>query len=161
MLKNKLVLWSVLAAAAVAARADEPVPASPEPRGGQLGVGVNLGDPIGGSFRYLLTKNHAIDAGVGVSDETTLYAGYLWSAWGVTPQPPQGRLGLHLGLGGRIEDRRDTEFGLRTAAGVDYRLAKYPVELGLEVAPVFRMTPRSGTHVDWVLGVRYYFGTGG
>ena len=98
-----------------------------------------------------------MDAGLGVSTHLAVYGDYLWHGWQVLPQPTQGKLPVYIGLGAQIRAFRDAEFGIRAVAGAAYWLPNNPVEIFLEIVPVFRLTPDAGVGLDGGLGLRYYF----
>jgi len=123
-----------------------------------LGLGVILGSPTGISGKYWLDKIHAIDAALGFSGDFALHADYLWHGWKAFPQPKKGALGAYLGIGGRFEEKKkDNEFGIRFVAGGNYWFEKYPVEVFLELVPVFEVSPDTGLGFDGGIGIRYYF----
>jgi hypothetical protein len=152
MKAKAILLAAVLGAAAL--------PAAAESRG-DIGVGVIAGDPTGGTAKLWLDGVTAVDAGVGFSGDTALWATLLVHAWDLLPQPTEGRLAGYLGAGPRLEAGHDAEFGVRTIAGVAWRLNKHPLEFFMEAGPVFRMTPRGGVDVDGGLGLRVYLGKAG
>jgi hypothetical protein len=125
---------------------------------GDLGAGVVVGRPIGATAKYWLDGTKALDLGVGFSDDPVAYGDFLWHGWDLFPQPARGKLGGYVGLGPRIQAAPDTQFALRTIAGVDYWVDKQPIELFVEAGPVFRMTPTGDVDADVGLGVRFYFG---
>jgi hypothetical protein len=49
-----------------------------------------------------------------------------------------------------------TGFGIRGAFGLNYMIPRSPVELSLEVAPIFIISPSSGMGVDGGVAVRFY-----
>jgi hypothetical protein len=124
---------------------------------GDLGAGVILGNPTGATAKLWFDGTRAADLGLGWSSELTVYGDYLWHGWEVLPPPPEGKLPVYLGLGGQIRTFRDAEFGLRAVAGVAYWLPRDPVEIFVEIAPVFRLTPGTSVGLDAGLGLRYYF----
>ncbi len=126
-------------------------------KAGDLGAGVILGNPTGGSAKYWLSGTQALDAGLGFSGDFAVHADYLWHAWDVLPKPRQGRLPAYLGLGGRVEAGDDAQFGIRTVGGLAYWLPRHPIEIFLEVVPVFRLAPSTGVDLDAGIGLRYYF----
>lgn len=118
-----------------------------------MGVGVILGEPIGGSMKLWLDDRFAFDAGAGFSDGNGAFWGdALWHDWTLLPQPKDGRLGGYLGVGGQIRTGDDARIGVRTMLGVSWRPSSRPLELFAEAGPLFRMTDGSGT-VDGVGGV--------
>lgn len=126
-----------------------------------VGLGLNLGDPIGGSAKLWLGESYALDAGAGLSSGRAAFWGdALWHDWGLLPQPEQGRLGVYLGAGPQVLAGDDARFGVRTIGGVSFRPAGRPYELFLEAGPLFRLT--QGGHVDAVggAGLRVRLGEG-
>ena len=87
----------------------------------------------------------------------TVYGDYLWHGWDVIPQPSEGKAPVYLGLGAQVRTFHDAEFGLRAVAGAAYWLPRRPVEIFLEVVPVFRLTPGTSVGMGAGLGLRYYF----
>jgi hypothetical protein len=147
-MKKILLALVCLAAAANPVRAQ---------KAGDLGAGVILGNPTGGTMKSWTTDNQAIDAGLGVSNHLTAYADYLWHTFTVFSQPAHGRLGLYFGAGAQVRTFHDAEFGVRTVAGVTYWLPNNPIEIFAEVVPVFRLLPGDSVGLDGGLGVRYYW----
>ena len=124
---------------------------------GKFGAGVILGNPTGGTAKYWLSGTQAIDMGVGFSTKLAVYGDYLWHGWNVLPQPSAGKLPLYLGLGAQIRTFSPGEFGLRTVAGIAYWLPNDPLEIFLELVPIFRLTPNSSVGLGAGIGLRYYF----
>lgn len=125
---------------------------------GQLGVGVVVGDPIGGVFRYFLTETTSLDLGAGFSGDAALWAEHSWHSWDLLPRPPSGEFDAWVSLGGRVEAKDDTAFGIRTMLGGSYWLPGRPLEIFLTAGPVFEVTPDGGVGADGGVGVRFYFG---
>lgn len=124
---------------------------------GAFGAGVVVGNPTGGTAKLWLDDSQALDVGLGFSSDFAVYADYLWHSWSVLPPPPEGKLPVYLGLGLQLRALSSTELGLRTVAGIAYWLPRNPVEIFLEVAPVFRLSPHNSVGLDVGLGLRYYF----
>lgn len=117
-----------------------------------VGVGVVLGEPIGGTVKLWLDDRLAFDAGAGLSDGNAGFWGdALWHDWSLLPQPRQGRLGAYLGAGPQVRTGDEARFGIRTLAGLSYRPSGHPLELFAEAGPLFRLT--QGGAVDAVGGV--------
>lgn len=125
---------------------------------GKLGLGVELGEQNGGAIKYWLNRDQALAGGLGIASNGDLgaHAEYVWHGWTLLPQPPKGRLPVHVSLGVRV---RDDEFGIRPAAGLDYWIEGYPTELFLDAGPIFRLSPNTGADFTALIGVRFYFAT--
>ncbi len=124
---------------------------------GDIGAGVVVGNPTALTGKIWLDSARAVDAGVGFSSHLAVYGDYLWHSWTVLPQPAQGKLPVYLGLGAQVRTFHDAELGIRTVVGVAYWLPRDPVEVFLEIVPVFRVTPGDSVGLDAGLGLRYYF----
>jgi hypothetical protein len=124
-------------------------------RTGKLGGGVELGEQNGVTGKYWFADTLALAGGLGVSSgDLSLHSEYLWHSWSLFPKVPQGELGGHLGIGGRL---REDELGIRPSVGLDYWFPNDPVELFLDGGPIIELTPRRGTDFTVAFGVRAYF----
>lgn len=143
-----LALLSLLLAAPAAAQ-----------EAGQLGLGVMLGAPTGGTAKYWLAPARAVDFAIGYSGNLAFHGDYLWHAWDIFPKPREGKLAGYLGLGGRLRNRErdDIEFGFRASGGVAYWLERHPIELFVELAPVLRVNASDTLDLDGALGLRFFF----
>ena len=125
-----------------------------------LGLGVVLGDPIGGTAKLWLDDRLAVDVGAGLSDGNGGFWGdALWHDWTLLPQPSNGRLGCYFGAGPQLRTGDDVRFGIRAIAGVSYRPSGHPLEFFAEAGPLFRLT--QGGDVDAVGGVGVRLMVGG
>src|SRR6185312_11644871 len=139
---------SLLAAGALAS-AGTALAAPPQVR--EVGVGVALGEPIGGSAKLWFDGPWAADLGAGLSDgNAALWADALYHDWTLLPQPSNGKLAAYAGGGPQLRMGDDARFGIRTVVGVSYRPTGHDLELYAEAGPMFRMT--QGGKVDGVGG---------
>lgn len=114
-------------------------------------------DPVF-SGKYWIDGTHAFDFTLGFSDDFEFNADYLWHGWGALPQPSEGKLAGYLGLGGGLDNNHhDSEFAIRTVAGAAYWFPRNPVEIFLELAPMFIVSPDSGLGWNGGIGIRVYF----
>jgi hypothetical protein len=126
---------------------------------GSFGVGAFLGVPFGGSFKYMITRDHAVDLTLGAeAGDFDVNMDVLTHLRDLLPQPSRGKLAPYLGLGIKIKDQHSTLFGFRFQGGLSYLVPKVPVEIFGEVAPVLEVTPDVDGRVEGGVGVRYYFG---
>ena len=138
---------------------------------GRLGFGFVFGDPTGIAWKYRINRENAVDGAVGFSplDRFRMHVDYLWHSYPFSEQ----NLALHYGVGsaigfGRTEyfvvnrgsyivTRRELGFGARGVVGLTYTIPKSPVDVFLEVAPVFVLSPDPpGMGFDMGLGARIY-----
>jgi hypothetical protein len=124
----------------------------------QLGLGVILGDPIGGTAKLWFDDHLAADVGAGFAsaeDRAALWADGLYHDWRILPQPPQGRLGAYAGAGPELETGTDPRFGLRTVIGLSYLPKDAPLEFFAEAGPLFRFTQGGAVDAVGGIGVRF------
>ena len=126
-------------------------------KAGDVGAGVILGNPTGATGKVWIDGSQAVDMGVGFSTDLAVYGDYLWHSWKVLPQPAEGKLPVYIGLGAQVRTFHDAELGIRTVAGIAYWLPRNPVEIFLEIVPVFRLEPHDSVGLDAGLGLRYYW----
>jgi hypothetical protein len=149
---------TMIAAALLAAGTCAGVASAAEIR--EVGVGVALGEPIGGTAKLWLSDRFATDLGAGFSDGNgAVWADALWHDWTLLPQPSNGRLGLYVGTGPQIRMGDDVRFGIRALGGISYRPTNHPFEVYAEAGPLFRLT--QGGKVDFVGGVGFRLMLGG
>jgi hypothetical protein len=127
-----------------------------------FGIGALIGEPTGLSLKAWLDDRSAIDAGVAWSfrrdDSFSAHADYLIHCWDLIPVS-KGKLPLYFGVGGRVllERGRDTRFGVRAPVGLSYMFENTPLELFVEVGPIFDVAPKTQFSLTGGIGVRYYF----
>jgi hypothetical protein len=125
-----------------------------------FGAGVILGDPTGLSFKYWTNPKNAWDAGIawgiGEKNALSLHGDYLWHNFRLIPVD-KGRLAVYYGPGTRIILGDDPHFGIRGVIGLDYMFLHVPVDIFLELAPVFDLAPATKLYFNGGLGARYFF----
>ncbi len=127
----------------------------------KFGLGVMVGAPTGISAKYWVSEDNAFDFGLAYSfvethNALSIHADYLYheNRW----FPKFDRLDFYYGYGVRIRANSDqTSLGLRGVAGLDLMLKQAPVDIFLEIAPVFKLVPSTALNLDCSLGARYYF----
>lgn len=124
---------------------------------GELGAGIIAGNPTGVTGKYWLSSGRALDAGVGIGADVTLYGDHLWHSLTVLPQPARGRLPAYLGLGLQLGDGSSNGTGLRAVVGAAYWYPGKPLEIFFELVPVLRFSSGDSASLGAGLGVRYYF----
>jgi len=164
MLTKKAIaaaIFSLLVAAAVPAAADDAAPASsPYPRTEvrELGLGVTVGDPLGGTAKLWFDDRYAVDLGAGYAtaeNRAAFWADGLYHDWRLLPQPAQGKLGAYVGAGPELETGTDPRFGLRALLGLSYKPKDQPLEFFAEAGPLFRFTQGGAVDAVGGIGVRF------
>jgi hypothetical protein len=137
-----------------------------------FGIGLILGEPTGLSAKLWTSKVNAFDFGLGVSvggdrishkydyDRTGrihFHMDYLWHSFNAISSTE--RFPLYYGLGGRFNTGGgyDGSIGIRGVFGIAWFPHSTPIDIFLELVPVFQVTPLSGLGIDAGLGIRYFF----
>jgi hypothetical protein len=136
---------------------------------GRLGVGVIFGEPTGVSWKYKIDGEHALDGGIGLTpfDRFRIHVDYLWQSYPFQEEHLALHYGAGLAIGFRetVLGRDDNSFlvaedgpglGVRAVLGMTYMIPRSPVDLFLEVAPVFVLAPNAGIGFDAGFGARVY-----
>lgn len=131
----------------------------------KFGLGVMIGEPTGISAKLWTSNSNAFDFGLGwsvigrgtnSSNRVYLHADYLWHAWNVIHSTE--RFPLYYGIGGRLRSGgNEGSIAVRGVVGLAWMPRQTPIDIFLEVAPSFQLTPSTGIVVDAALGARYYF----
>jgi hypothetical protein len=138
-----------------------------------FGLGFVLGEPTGLSAKLWTSRTNAFDFGLGVSvggdrisNNDYYYNGegrlhfhmdYLWHSFDAISSSE--RFPLYYGIGGRYNSGGgyDGSFGVRGVFGIAWLPHATPIDIFLELVPVFQLTPGTGFGIDAGLGIRYFF----
>lgn len=127
---------------------------------GGFGAGVMIGEPTGISLKHWLSRTNALAGGLawslGKHDAFHLHGDYLWHDWDLI-KVDKGKLPLYYGVGVRLLFADNAHFGIRGVLGLDYLLADIPLDIFLELAPVFDLAPSTEFRFNGGLGARYFF----
>ena len=142
-------------------------------KGGQLGIGIILGEPTGLSFAYRLSRKNFLSTALTWSvkdDEFRVYMDYYFRKWNLTKDefkevdfPVQIGIGLKGGVSNEKENSFSTEEKMEAAASLRFPFGmsgvwlNYPFEIFLEIAPGMKLIPEPEFDLDGGLGVRYFF----
>jgi len=125
------------------------------------GIGFMVGEPTGLSLKSWTSSKNAFDVGLAwslSSDAFHIHADYLWHNFNLFNDVQSGSLPLYYGIGGRvIFDDNDAKIGARVPVGLSYIFANSPIDIFLEIAPIFNIAPETDFDIDGGLGVRFYF----
>ena len=124
---------------------------------GDLGVGIEMGQPMGGTAKYWLSNSMAVDAAAGYhfSGNFDTHADLLLHAF-PNFNISQGRMPIYIGMGARILAGDDTQFGFRWPLGLSYLFPSDPIEAFAEIAPILKLNG-VGFDMDGAVGIRFYF----
>jgi len=137
-----------------------------------FGMGLILGEPTGLSAKLWTSKQNAFDFGLGVSvgGDRISYKGnynsgsrihfhmdYLWHSFNAISSTE--RFPLYYGIGGRFNTGGDYDgsIGIRGVFGIAWFPHSTPIDVFVELVPVFQLTSSVGFGIDAGLGVRYFF----
>ena len=137
-----------------------------------FGLGTVLGAPTGFSAKLWTSKINAFDfgLGLGLGSDRIKYKGdyneegrvhfhmdYLWHSFNAISSTE--KFPLYYGIGGRYNSGGgyDNSFGIRGVFGIAWFPHNTPIDVFLELVPVFQITPESGFGIDAGLGIRYFF----
>jgi hypothetical protein len=144
------------------------------PGGNSFGFGIILGDPLGGTVKFWLNRDNAIDAYIGGDyfGSPRIGADYLWHFWPFNSSVVNMYAGPGLALGfgyggdwGWYRVGRDSWIyrsgggmgvGIRAIVGLDIVPKRAPIEIFLELGPLIGITPGFGAAFDAALGIRFY-----
>lgn len=137
-----------------------------------FGLGIMLGEPTGLSAKLWTSHDNAFDfgLGVGVGGDRIKYNGYydngsrihfhmdyLWHSFNAISSTE--RFPLYYGIGGRYNSGGGYEgsLGVRGVFGIAWFPHAIPIDVFLELVPVFQITPLTGLGIDAAIGIRYFF----
>ncbi|MFD2531430.1 hypothetical protein [Gracilimonas halophila] len=128
--------------------------------GGNLGIGVMLGEPTGISIKAWNNNRNAFAFGAawsfGRNDAIHLHGDYLLHSWidGVE----EGDLAFYYGIGGRLAlSDPDARIGVRVPLGLNYIIPNSQLDLFVEAVPILNLAPDTDFDGNGSLGIRYYF----
>jgi hypothetical protein len=178
MTKRRALLSTFAIVAMLAGVAD----ARPRPRRGKrfeanktFGAGLELGSPSGLNGKYFLSRDQALDFGIGYLGHyyydrygANLYLDYLWHPVSLV-SAEAFELPLYFGIGGRIWDFGDDRandhgfaLGARVPLGVSFDFNNVPLDVFVQLTFVADFFIDYGPHrfypgIDGSIGIRYWF----
>jgi hypothetical protein len=130
---------------------------------GKLGVGLIVGEPMGASAKYYISRTLAVDSAAGwsLTDEVfRVHGDILFHNYSLLSKAFEGfPMVLYYGFGAKFVFTDNFKIGVRIPVGVLHNFKKSPVDVFFEVVPVIRLTPDVKLDFDAGLGARYYFGS--
>lgn len=147
-----------LVAIAVLLTASRPAEAQSS-RGGDVGIGIVLGDPTGFSAMFRLGGRGALDLAIGLDvfgdDDAYVHLEYVHF---LTDLSRGGTAGLvpYVGIGGFFVT--DVDFvGARAPFGLAIEFNRAPIQIFGELALFFLVEPDTDLDVGGAIGFRYFF----
>ena len=125
-----------------------------------FGLGFMLGEPTGISFKKWTGSQTAVDGAVAWSfankDSLHLHVDYLVHNFSLIVEE-RVKIPIYFGLGIRLKAEKDTKFGFRIPVGISYIFEKTPLDIFVELAPLFDLVPGTKFSISGGVGIRYYF----
>ena len=124
-------------------------------------TGPNLRYLAGITAKYFVDENNAIDAAVlrrlSSQDDYYIWADYLYHFRSLIALE-KGELPVYIGVGGRLllQDK-DNKFGVRFPVGMAYEFAGLPMDIFVEVVPIWDVALSYDFDLEGGFGVRFYF----
>ncbi|MGH8023962.1 MAG: hypothetical protein ACRED1_10295 [Limisphaerales bacterium] len=129
----------------------------------RLGLGFELGEPIGLTAKYFLSDNLAADGAAGWSpfshSVAEFHADLLVHDFDLLT-PASGSAPVYIGGGimGRFrDDGRSDLAGFRLPIGVSYMFENSSMSIYAEIAPVAIFAPFARAELDGDVGIRFWF----
>ena len=132
----------------------------------KFGLGICVGEPMGMSFKYWLTKKHAFGIALGWQgkEKTYFHIDYLTHNYKSIPKGElSGEVSSYSGVGMCIISRTvgagksEATRGIRGVFGVSYLFEEMPVDIFAELVPTFIIEPETTGLLAASMGARYYF----
>lgn len=145
-----------------------------QPKIGDFGFGLILGEPTGITLKGSAGGDNAWDFAIGSSwfGSLRLHGDYLWNVDAFN----SSKAGLYFGVGGAVgigrgkgviirgnegrwyyyEDDNAIALAGRVVGGFNTIPFNAPVEMFVEAAPIIGILPAQGVGVDVALGIRFY-----
>ena len=139
------------------------------PQGKEVGFGIILGDPIGGTLKFWTDRDNAlvIDLGSSFFGKPRIGVDYLWHFEAFDSDIANlyagagGALGFGEGKGFWYDNkfhrtRNEVGLGARGVFGVNVVPRHTPLETFFEIGVLLGFTPDFGSAVDAAIGIRFY-----
>lgn len=126
-----------------------------------FGLGIMVGSPSSISAKYWIGGNNAIDGGLGYSlinnESFSIHMDYLYHHYEFSAD--KVNLPIYYGVGFRLKskDKHESSLGVRGVLGLSYFGKSAPYDIFIEIAPVFKLVPKTSLDIDAAIGARYFF----
>jgi len=128
----------------------------------RVGLGIIIGEPTGVSFKNWFSTYTAVAGALAwstVDERLHFHLDYLKHRYISVATAPdiRGEFALYYGGGIRIVFKDTSEFGVRGPVGIDYVSRALPIDIFVEIVPVFNFAPETEVKLSGGFGARYYF----
>jgi hypothetical protein len=127
-----------------------------------FGIGIMIGQPTGFTAKNWMNGNNAIDFALGFSfarnySGVNMHSDYLWHSYNAIQSTEKFVLYYGPGLSLRTGKNGNGQFGIRGELGLEWMSHSVPIDVFIEIAPVFNFIATTGFNIDAGFGARYYF----
>jgi len=124
-----------------------------------FGLGIMIGEPTGISGKYWIDSKSSLNFGIGwsIGASVHLHADYTFNNFSAIRASE--KFVLFYGVGARIRSQKNNEVGLgvRGIIGIDWIPKEAPIDIALEVVPIFDLFPETSLKLAAAICWRYYF----
>jgi len=127
-----------------------------------FGVGLMAGAPSGLNMKYFLSSKNAVEISLGTGvfgseNSFAMHIDYLYHNHDLIQATE--KFPVFYGFGLRIRSREEAEFGMgvRGVIGIAWMSQTTPIDIFVQVAPVFKLLPATKFGIDGSIGARYFF----
>ncbi len=127
-----------------------------------IGAGIILGEPTGFVAEYKLENSYALRFAAAYSiltenNKFSLHIDYIGRISQISESSTEFPLYYGVGIRWRFRQGFYSSIGVRGIGGLEWPLSQYPVNLFLEIAPVFELFPKTNLTLDSAVGFIYFF----
>ncbi len=125
-----------------------------------FGLGVLLGEPTGINFKAWTGYKTAVvgTAAWSFGHQNSFQANidYIFHDFDLI-RLDDDYLPIYYGIGVRVKTTTDVRMGIRFPLGINYMFEKAPLDIFVELVPVFDLAPKTELYLNGGIGIRYFF----
>jgi len=125
-----------------------------------FGLGIILGEPTGISFKHWTGYKTALVGAAawafGREDAFHLHMDYVLHNYRLI-KAERHTIPFYYGIGFRFKDEREDRLGIRFPLGIIFMFDEAPVDIFLELVPIFDFVPETGLSFNAGIGARFFF----
>jgi hypothetical protein len=127
-----------------------------------FGIGIMIGQPTGFAAKNWMNGDNALDFALGFSfarnySGVNMHSDYLWHSYNAIQSTEKFVLYYGPGLSLRTGKNGNGQFGIRGELGLEWMSHSVPIDVFIEIAPVFNFIASTDFGIDAGFGARYYF----
>jgi hypothetical protein len=125
-----------------------------------FGLGIILGEPTGINFKHWTGNSTALVGATAWAFDRQkalhLHLDYIFHNFRLI-KAERHAIPFYYGIGLRFKDERNDRLGVRFPLGIIYMFDDAPIDIFLEIVPIFDFAPRTELSFNAGIGARYYF----